>query len=41
VRLNAQGYIINDADKPVPVLHQYDRILHVEKVLLGSLRQNL
>ena len=41
VRLDPQGRVINDDNKIVPVLHQYDRIPHVEKALLQRLRQNI
>ncbi len=38
VRVNAQGFVVNNADKVVPVLHQYDRIPQVEKILQDRLR---
>jgi len=41
VRLDPQSRVINDHNEIVPVLHQYDRIPHVEKILLDHLRGNL
>ncbi|MGO8837765.1 MAG: hypothetical protein ACLQAH_14465 [Limisphaerales bacterium] len=37
VQLNAQGWVINDDRDVVPVLHQYDRIPQIKKVLLDHL----
>jgi hypothetical protein len=36
-RLNSQGLVINDDGEVAPVLHQYDRIPHVQKILLERL----
>lgn len=40
VRLDARGFVVNNAGQVVPVLHQYDRISHAEKALLEHLRGN-
>jgi hypothetical protein len=37
VRVNAQGFVVNNTGKVVPVLHQYDRIPQVEKILRDRL----
>ena len=41
VQLNARGRVINADHEVVPVLHQYDRIPHVEKALLERLREDV
>jgi hypothetical protein len=41
IRLNAQGFVINDAGKLMPVLHQYDRLPDLSKCLLDHLRQDV
>ena len=38
IRLNAQGWVIDDDGRVPPVLHQHDRHPDVEKVLLAHLR---
>jgi len=38
VRLNGQGLVVNCEGHVPPVLHQYDRIAHVEKLLLQRLK---
>jgi hypothetical protein len=37
VRLNSAGLVLNDDGEVTPVLHQYDRIPHVQKILLERL----
>jgi len=41
LRFNPDGWVTNEADEIVPVLHQYDRIPELSEMLLGRIRQML